>query len=99
MPRNHALGLTAPQTTYILALVTEARTCGYDVTETVTQYTSMDGTSQIIDLQSIEAVVGRVPMGDYVKRCGVIDRSGDLARTVFTESDSADEGEHDAYDY
>jgi hypothetical protein len=54
---------------------------GKDATCELTTYGQVS-TSIVIDLQTIGCVVGRVKRG---KTWGIVDRSGELARTVFVD--------------
>ena len=66
----------------LLALLTPCSTNGKDATQQVVTYTQI--TTQVVtDLQAVACVVGRIGTRN---RWGIIDRSGDLARTEFIES-------------
>ena len=66
----------------LLALLTPCSTNGRDATEQVVTYTQT--TTQVVtDLRAVACVVGRIQTRD---RWGIIDRSGDLARTEFIDS-------------
>ncbi|KII89568.1 hypothetical protein PLICRDRAFT_84231, partial [Plicaturopsis crispa FD-325 SS-3] len=67
----------------LLAVITPCQTRGMDATEVITKYTTY--TTQVVtDLQTIGAAVGRIAH----RGCwSIIDRSGGLARTVFTDGD------------
>jgi len=66
----------------LLALLTTSSTNGQDATKKVVTY--VENTTQIVtDLQVVSCVVGRIQTRN---RWGIIDRSGDLARTEFIQS-------------
>src|SRR3954447_140574 len=65
--------------TRLLALVTPCNTNGKDATKTVTTY-SHQTAATVIDLQSIEAVVGCVATHN---QWAIIDRTDGLAQTIF----------------
>ena len=72
--------------TRLLALVTPCSTNGMDVTQSMTMY-SHTTAATIVDLQSIEAVVGRIATR---KQWGIIDRTDGLAHTIFIDDDDED---------
>jgi hypothetical protein len=74
-------------TRYLLALVEPCSTGGKDATRELTTYEATTAPI-IIDLRTIECVVGRVRRGN---EWGIIDRSGDFARTVFVDPGDNDE--------
>ena len=66
----------------LLALLTPSSTNGKDATKKVVTY--VETTTQIVtDLQAVSCVVGRIQTRN---RWGIIDHSGDLARTEFIQS-------------
>ena len=67
--------------TRLLALITPCNTNGKDATATVTTYSQMTAAT-ITDLQSIEAVVGRVATRNT---WGIVDRTDGLAHTIFVD--------------
>lgn len=68
----------------LLAIITPCETEGEDATKELLMYKKM--TTQIAtDLQCVECVVGRA---ETRKNWGIIDRSGDFARTEFISSSS-----------
>ena len=81
LPASRALGL-AEATTYILGLVQTCKTQpeGGDASKQVVSYTKSHPPT-FINLNAIRGVVGRVQVGG--KRWGIVDRSGDFARTTF----------------
>ncbi|KAF8512809.1 hypothetical protein JB92DRAFT_2926436 [Gautieria morchelliformis] len=66
---------------HLLALVMPCSTGGRDATKVVTTY-SLTMAPIVIDLRTVECVVGRVRRGN---EWGIVDRSGDYARTVFVD--------------
>ncbi|RPD74679.1 hypothetical protein L226DRAFT_463839 [Lentinus tigrinus ALCF2SS1-7] len=95
--------------TLLLAIISPCKTNGEDATEELTLYRKL-AAEIIIDVNAIEAVVGRV----YSRKSwGIVDRSNALARTVFTTEyegrveageeddepddlpEASDDGEHD----
>ena len=78
LPSSDILNITQPQR-FLLALIEPCSTQGRDATRELTTY--MATTAQIvIDLRTIEwCVVGRG------NEWGIVDRSGDFARTVFVD--------------
>ena len=67
--------------------MTPCSTGGKDATRELTTYT--ETTAQVvIDLRTVECVVGRVRRGN---EWGIIDRSGDFARTVFVDTPIIDD--------
>ena len=86
LPCTPRLNISAG-TRYLLALVTPCSTGGKDATRELTTYT--ETTAQVvIDLRTVECVVGRVRRGN---EWGIIDRSGDFARTVFVDTPIIDD--------
>jgi hypothetical protein len=85
MRKNRALSIPNP-TTYLLAVVEPAEVDppGQDATENMVVY-SRTGPTMVVDVRSIENVVGRVKFknGDF----GIIDRSGGYTRTVFIDDE------------
>jgi hypothetical protein len=77
---------TTRDTQYLLALVTRCKTGGGDVSHCSITYTEME-TPSIIDLSCIGAVVGRMRVGQANPCWAILDRRGDLARTIFTDGD------------
>ena len=80
---------TTRDTRYLLVLVTRCKTGGGDASHSLVTYTETE-TSSVIDLSCVGAVVGRMRVGQANSRWAILDRSGDLARTIFTDGD--DEG-------
>lgn len=72
-------------TTLLLALVRPCKTNGLDATESVTLYRDVLA-DVVVDLQSVQAVVGRVKSRD---QWGIVDRSRGLARTVFDAEEAS----------
>jgi hypothetical protein len=72
---------------HLLAVVIPCSTCGRDATKELTTYTETTAPI-VIDLRAVECVVGRVKRGN---EWSVIDRSGDFARTVFTDADVSED--------
>ncbi|KAF8513753.1 hypothetical protein JB92DRAFT_2921698 [Gautieria morchelliformis] len=66
---------------HLLALVMPCSTGSRDATKVVTTY-SLTTAPIVIDLRTVECVVGRVRRGN---EWGIVDRSGDYARTVFVD--------------
>jgi hypothetical protein len=66
---------------FLLACVKPCNTKGRDATSEVTTY-ERTTTDIFIDIQAIGCVVGRVKKGNM---WAFVDRSGDLARTVFVD--------------
>jgi hypothetical protein len=73
-------------TRYLLAVIQPCSTRGRDATRELTTYAETT-TPVVIDLRTIECVVGRVRRGN---EWGIVDRSGDFARTVFVDLDDDD---------
>lgn len=75
--------------TLLLAAITPCATSGEDATQQVLTYNKT--TAQIIiDLRTVQCVVGRVcSRGSW----GIIDRSGDFARTEFISTHSMEQEE------
>ncbi|KAI1787592.1 hypothetical protein LXA43DRAFT_895990 [Ganoderma leucocontextum] len=67
-------------TSLLLAIITPCRTKGEDATKTLTLYRKTLA-DVVVDLHAVQAVVGRVKSR---KHWGIIDRSNDVARTIFT---------------
>ncbi|KAI1785700.1 hypothetical protein LXA43DRAFT_899245 [Ganoderma leucocontextum] len=67
-------------TSLLLAIITPCRTRGEDATKTLTLYWKTLA-NVVVDLHAVQAVVGRVKSRYH---WGIIDRSNDLARTLFT---------------
>ena len=86
LPPTHTLDIMQPKH-FLLALVTPCSTRGKDATRDVTTYEDMTR-PVIINIQTIECVVGRVQRGNM---WGIIDRSGDFARTVFVDPEDGNE--------
>jgi hypothetical protein len=80
LPASRILNLAEP-TRFLLAVVIPCSTGGRDATCEVTTYSGTT-TPIAIDLRTVECVVGRVQRGN---EWGIIDRSGDFARTVFVD--------------
>ncbi|KAI0662144.1 hypothetical protein C8Q70DRAFT_879661, partial [Cubamyces menziesii] len=70
--------------TLLLALITPCNTGGEDATTELTLYEGYRA-QIVVDLQSIQAVVGRVASRHQF---GIIDRSGTYARTVFVAEEA-----------
>ncbi len=66
--------------TVLLAIIRPCKTNGKDATQELTLYREY-AADVVVDVNAVEAVVGRVKSR---KEWGIIDRSGALARTVFT---------------
>ena len=82
MRASAALGLNS-DTTYLLAEIEPCNTNGKDATKEVVSYVTSCA-SVIVDLLLVESVIGRVySRGEWY----IIDRSSDVARTVFVEDD------------
>jgi hypothetical protein len=88
LPRSSKLGLPKSKR-FLLAVIVPCITEGKDATCELTTYGRVS-TSIVIDLQTIGCVVGRVKRG---KTWGIVDRSGELARTVFVDQQDIDEDE------
>ena len=80
LPASHTLNLVQP-TRFLLAVVTPCSTGGHDAMHEVTTYSNMTALI-VIDLCTVECVVGQVWHGN---EWGIIDRSGEFARTVFVD--------------
>jgi hypothetical protein len=65
--------------TRLLAVIRPCSTRNEDATTSVVEYEGYT-TPIVTDLQTVQCVIGRVRRG---KKWGIIDRSGDLARTQF----------------
>lgn len=68
----------------LLAVITPCVTTGRDATQTPTFYRSEQQSQVVVDLRTVQGVVGRV--SSRGKWC-IIDRSHDIARTVFVDND------------
>jgi hypothetical protein len=83
LPEDEFFGIDRPQT-FILAHITEAKGSEGDASENIVSYRQM-GRSFILDIKSVENVVGRVETkgvvaaGEWV----IIDRSSTTCRTTF----------------
>ena len=74
---------------FLLAVITPCSTGGQDAAKCYTTYSNT--TAQIVtDLQAVQCVVGRVQNRG---RWGIIDRSGNSARTEFMSTGDDDESE------
>lgn len=51
----------------------------------------MDSTAHVIDLNAVGAVIGRFRVEGMYPRWVIIDRSGELARAVFTDKEQESE--------
>jgi hypothetical protein len=78
-------------TFFLLAVITPCSTGGLDASQCSTSYSAT--TVQIVtDLRAVQCVVGRVKSrGSW----GIIDRSGNLARTDFISTGDQDENEEE----
>jgi hypothetical protein len=81
LPRAPRINIMTPKH-HLLALVTPCSTGGQDATKVVTMY-SVTTAPIVVDLRTVECVVGRVKRGN---EWGIVDRSGDYARTVFVDA-------------
>lgn len=84
LPPNARLGYTQPRM-FLLAVITGCETNGADATKARASFNKFETTLQIVDLNAIGSVVGRIHCGTAIPQWVIIDRSPDLARTVFTE--------------
>jgi hypothetical protein len=66
---------------YLLTVIQPCSTSGKDATREVTTY-SETTVPVVVDLRTVECVVGRVKQGN---EWGIVDRSGEFARTVFVD--------------
>ncbi|KAF8486605.1 hypothetical protein JB92DRAFT_3257362 [Gautieria morchelliformis] len=80
LPRAPHINIVMPKR-HLLALVMPCSTGGRDATKVVTTY-SLTTAPIVIDLRTVECVVGQVRRGN---EWGIVDRSGDYARTVFVD--------------
>ena len=80
MPQSRTLGLEESHR-YLLAVIQPCSTAGKDATRQLTTY-SETTVPVVVDLRTVECVVGRVNRGN---EWGIVDRSGDFARTVFVD--------------
>ncbi len=67
--------------TLLLALITTCDTCGHDATQEEVCFKDLNAYTEIIDIRTICAVVGHIKVRGH---WAIIDRSGPLAQTVFT---------------
>jgi hypothetical protein len=74
-------------TRHLLAIIQPCSTRGRDATRELTTYVEMTA-PVVIDVRTIECVVGRIQRGN---EWGIVDRSGDFARTVFVDEEVDDE--------
>jgi hypothetical protein len=73
---------------FLLAFVEPCLTNGKDATRELTTYERTSATI-FIDLQAIGCIVGRIKRGN---EWAIIDRSEELARTVFVDPNTLEEG-------
>lgn len=66
-------------------MITGCNTNGADATIDCVSFDKFESTVQIVDLNAVGSVVGRMQCGTADSRWVVIDRSPELARTVFTD--------------
>lgn len=93
MPRSNVLRLPADKR-FLLAYITPCDTSRLenrrkvwpDGSKELVTYTQ-DQSPLIVDLAAVECVVGRVRFGIVTPKWGIIDRSGEGARTTFTDGD------------
>lgn len=92
LKKSNKLGLKRAETVFLLAHITPcdtARGVGAgavypDATNEVVTYTQAS-TDIVIDLYSVECSIGRAWHGTAGQKWGIIDRSGEGARTVFAD--------------
>jgi hypothetical protein len=95
LPADPDFDIDTPQL-HILAHITEAKDADGDATTEFISYTQL-GRSFILDIQSIENVVGRVKThgmresGEWV----IVDRSNGMCRTVFHQEELQFEAEEE----
>lgn len=70
---------------HLLALITGCETDGRDATKEPVSYTKMNSFMHAIDLAAVGAVIGRLQYGSVSPSWAIVDRSGELARAVFTD--------------
>lgn len=93
LPKSNILRLLEPKV-YLLAHITPCDTSVRrgggevwpDATQEVVSYKNTM-TSIIVDVSAVEVVVGRVEYGIAEKKWGIIDRSGEGARTTFVDQE------------
>ena len=88
---NNATWSKFKNTLFLLAVITPCSTGGQDAAQAHVTYSGT--TAQIVtDLRAVQCVVGRVwSRGHW----GILDRSGNLARTEFISTGSQDEATED----
>jgi hypothetical protein len=84
LPPNRRIGFIRPRI-FLLAVITGCDTGGADATVQCVSFDKFESTLQIVDLNAIGSVAGRVQCGTAIPRWAIIDRSPELARTVFTD--------------
>lgn len=84
LPAAPQLRFTHPHK-FLLAVITGCDTNGADATKVRASFDKFETTKQIVDLNAIGSVVGRVRCGTATPQWVIIDRSPDLARTAFTD--------------
>ncbi|THH18872.1 hypothetical protein EW146_g2190 [Bondarzewia mesenterica] len=82
LPANTDLGFTTPETV-ILAALSPCKIDAEHGTLDIHYYSKENSTLDIVDIQCIQCVVGRIKDGS---RWAIIDRSGSLARAIFDVS-------------
>jgi hypothetical protein len=78
MPQSRTLVLEESRR-YLLAVIQPCSTAGKDATRQLMTY-SETTVPVVVDLHTVECVVGCVNRGN---EWGIVDRSGDFARTIF----------------
>ena len=69
----------------LLAIITTCDTQGHNATLEPTYFKSLTSYVEVVDIAAICAVVSRIQVGAVYSQWAIINRSGDWARTVFTD--------------
>ena len=83
LPTDRRLAFTQPHI-FLLAVINGCDTGGADATKQCVSFDKFKSTMQIVDLNAIGSVAGCMQCGTVVPKWVVIDRSPELAQTVFT---------------
>jgi hypothetical protein len=87
-PRTLSLRINSP-TRYLLAVISPCRNLNenLDARYSVVMVSDSLESQTVINLQAVQSVIGRIQRG---KEWGIIDRSEEMARTVFVEDDDSE---------
>ncbi|KAF8319571.1 uncharacterized protein EI90DRAFT_3293054 [Cantharellus anzutake] len=70
---------------HLLAVITTLDTEGHDATSELTYFKLVSSYVEVVDLNAVCAVVGRLRVGKVDPRWAIVDRSGSWSRTVFKD--------------